>query len=100
MVMETTIPISSMNDTFNPITRPFSAGYELVENAEVHKYNEDEAIMDYQMFDNLSRRFGKHFVGYIGGLHYQFKRNQSLPSGAVAVPADNHSDPKTLLIQR
>jgi hypothetical protein len=98
--MKSTTLTSSMNDTFNPITRPFSAGYELVENAEIHTYADSEAMMDFEMFDSLTRQFGKSFVGYVDGLHYQFKRERTLPSGAIAVPADNHSDPKALLIQR
>lgn len=89
-----------MSEQFNPVTEPWSAGYDLVQNAEVHQYPEEEAMMDFEMFDALAAQFGQNFVGYIGGLHYQFKRERSVPSGAVAVPRDNHVNPDTLLIQR
>ena len=89
-----------MPEQFRPVTEPFSAGYELVRNAEVHSHGGDEALMDFKMFDALAERFGEPFIGYVGGLHYQFRREKAVPSGAVAVPSHNHDDPDALLIQR
>jgi hypothetical protein len=97
--MGITTPTSSMTDTFQPITLPFSAGYEMVDNADVFAWSEEEAAMDYQMYDALARQYGGFPVGYIDGLHYTFKRERTIPSGAVAVPERNHQDPETLLIQ-
>lgn len=85
---------------FKPITEPFSAGYELVYNAEVHTYPDEEAVMDFEMFKALARRYGEAFIGMVGGLHYQFKPERTVPAGAVAVPETNHDEPAVLLIQR
>jgi hypothetical protein len=82
------------------VTEPFSAGYELVHGAEVHTLNDEEAIMDFEMFNSLEAQFGDPLVGYVGGLHYHFKPERAIPPSAIAVPADNHDDPDTLLIQR
>lgn len=89
-----------MNDTFNPLIEKFSAYYDLVYNAEVHTYPEDTAAMDREMFEALSQMFGEGFIGMVGGLHYQFKPEKTVPGGAVAVPRRNHDEPETLLIQR
>jgi hypothetical protein len=87
-------------NNFKPITEPFSAGYELVHNAEIHTYPDGEAAMDFEMFEALARRFGEAFIGMVGGLHYQFKPEQTVPAGAVAVPESNHDEPAALLIKR
>lgn len=75
---------------FNLITEPFSAGYELVHNAEVHTYPEAEAAMDAEMFEALAERYGERFIGAVEGIHYQFKPETTVPGGAVAVPKRNH----------
>jgi hypothetical protein len=82
------------------VTEPFSAGYELVRNAEVHTYDEDEAIMDAEMLQRLEAQFGQPLIGYVGGLHYQFKPERAVPGNALALPETNHSDPGPLLVQR
>lgn len=97
----TTLTSLMTNNTYNPVTLPFSGGYELVQNAEVRTYGDDEAIMDFEMLQSLEHRFGRPLVGFIGGLHYQFKSEKTIPAGSVAIPSDNHSnDPDALLIQK
>lgn len=88
-----------MNDTFKPAIQTFSESYDLIHNADIHLYGDEEAIMDKIMHEELSRRFGRHFSGKIGSLHYIFKPEQSIPKGSVAVPADNHDNPDALLIK-
>jgi len=85
---------------FNLITEPFSAGYDLVHNAEVHTYSEAEAVMDPEMFSALAEQYGERFVGAVGGLHYQFKPERTVPGGAVAVPEHNHKDGADALLIR
>jgi hypothetical protein len=90
-----------MNDgDFHPALREFSAGYRLVENAEVVTYPEDDAQMGLEMYDALTRRFGRHFLGKVGNSHYEFERGTCIPAGMVAVPERNHDDPDALLIQK
>ena len=81
------------------VTAPFSRRYDLVLNAEVHKITDSEAIMDEEMFRALSKQFGSPVIGQVGGLHYHFKPERAIPSGAVAVPERNHDEPDTLLVQ-
>jgi hypothetical protein len=82
-----------------PVTEPFSAGYELVHNAEVFTH-EGEAIMDREMAQALAERFPLPLIGQVGGLHYQFELCSSIPGMSLAVPERNHDDPDVLLIQR
>lgn len=82
------------------VTEPFSSGYELIHNATVHTFEQDEAIMDIDLFDALQAQFGEPVIGYVGGLHYHFKPERSIPPSALAVPERNHDDPQTLLVQR
>lgn len=82
------------------VTEPFSSGYELVHGAEVHTYADDEAMMDFGMFNSLEAQFGYPLVGYVDGLHYQFKPSGSMPDSSLAVPERNHDDPEVLMIQR
>lgn len=89
-----------MPETFKPVTEKFSAGYELVHNADVVTYSDPEAIMDSTMLQSLRERFGYPVIGYVGGLHYQFKASDSILTGTLAIPEDNHQDPDELLIQR
>lgn len=84
---------------FRPVTEPFSKGYDLILNAEVYEWPQEEAIMDSDMFKKLLGQFGSPLVGYVDGLHYHFKPERSIPQGAVAVPEDNHVEAETLLIQ-
>lgn len=83
-----------------PLTEPFSARYDLVCNAEVFTWPDEEAVMDAEMFEKLADRFGDPPVGFIEGLHYHFKPEASVPGASVAVPEDNHADPSALLIQK
>jgi hypothetical protein len=85
---------------FNPVTESFSAGYDMVHNAEVITYDDEEAIMDYDMLEALEERFGRPLVGFIGGLHYQFKPERSIPPASVAVPKDNHDRPSSFLVRK
>lgn len=87
-----------MNDTLT--TEPWSAGYDLVHNTEIFQTRDDEAAMDVDMLRALEEQFGSPLVGYVGGLHYQFKAESSVPPKAVTVPRRNHDDPRALLIQR
>jgi len=89
-----------MNDTmFCPQTSRFSAGYSLVENATVVKHDADEAVMDHEMYNALSKMFPDPIIGFVDGLHYQFKRIENIPAGMVAVPKRNHDNPETFLVQ-
>jgi len=85
---------------FNPVTEPFSAEYDLVHNAEVHTYPEGEAAMDAEMFSALAEQYGERFTGAVEGLHYQFKPETTVPSGAVAVPKHNHRNGADVLLIR
>ncbi len=89
-----------MTNPNNLITEPFSDGYSLVLDVDVYQHNSDTAIIDVELLDSLRQRFPSPIIGYIGGLHYQFKPEIGIPSGAVALPEDNHDDPDALLIQR
>jgi hypothetical protein len=92
-----------MNDSgFTPVVSVFSAGYDLVENAQVQPWSQDEAAMDYEMFEKLQSRFGggAGLIGSVGGIHYCFKPVGGIPRGAVAVPERNHDNPEALLIQK
>jgi hypothetical protein len=82
------------------VTESFSSGYELVHGAEVLTLDDEEAIMDFEMFEALETQFGDPLVGYVDGLHYHFKPEKSIPTSTLAVPALNHDNPDTLLIQR
>lgn len=88
------------NPYFEPETESFSAGYELVGNARVHLHGGDKAIIDFDMLDALREEFGAPVIGYIGGRHYQFEPQKTIPSGSAAVPEDRHDDPAGLLIQK
>lgn len=93
-----TTRVSLMADQI--FTEPFSTGYELVHGATVHTYEDGEAVMDYEMFEQLEGQFGQPLVGYVEGLHYHFKPSGSVPRSSLALPAANHDDPDALLIQR
>lgn len=82
------------------VTEPFSAGYELVHGVRVFTVEQEDAIMDFEMFNHLKTKFGEPLIGAVEGLHYYFKPERSIPASAIAVPERNHSDPDTLLIQR
>lgn len=82
------------------ITEHFSAGYELIHGARIHTLDQEEAVMDYELLNLLKSMFGEPVVGYIDGIHYQFKPERSIPADALAVPADNHEQPDTLLVQK
>jgi hypothetical protein len=81
------------------ITETFSAGYELVHGADVFTHK-GEAVMDEEMLSALQQRFSAPVVGRVGGLHYQFKAQNSIPGMSVAVPEGTHDSPDTLLIQK
>jgi hypothetical protein len=85
---------------FHPELTTFSKEYRLVRNAEVITAPGDLAEMGYEMWDALARRFGKHFLGMVEGLHYQFEPAKNIPAGTVVVPKQNHDDPEALLVQR
>lgn len=83
-----------------PHITPFSARYDLIENAEAITYPDEEATMDWTMFEALKREFGNPVIGRISNLHYSFRPEKMMPKNAVAVPEDNHDDPQALLIPR
>ena len=83
---------------FDLVIESFSAEYDLVHNAEVHTYPEEEAVMDAEMFTAIAEQYGSRFIGKVGGLHYQFKPERTVPSGAVAVPEHNHRDGADVLL--
>ena len=78
----------------------FSSSYELVSNAEVVSYPGDEAVMDYQLYDILEKQFGDPVLCFVGGRHYYFKRQKTVPERTVAVPSSNHDDPSAVLIKK
>lgn len=80
--------------------RPFSAGYKLIQGVEVYEIEDSPAIMDFELLQRLEDRFGEPITGKIENLHYRFKPRRSIPKFGLAVPAQNHDDPDTLLIQR
>jgi hypothetical protein len=82
------------------VTESFSRGYELVYGVDVLTLDDEEAIMDFEMFNSLEAQFGEPLVGYVDGLHYHFKPERSIPPSTLAVPKLNHENPETLLIQR
>lgn len=89
-----------MTHPSRPTVQPFSAHYDLVQSANVFQYSDDEATMDQELLTALEDRFGKPVVGYVDGLHYQFKPQNAVPPNGVVVPERNHDNPQTLLIQR
>lgn len=88
-----------MNDQRRPQTGIFSTEYDIVYNADVLTADQDEAAMDFEMYQSLSQIYGKRFMGFIGGLHYQFNPEQTVPADTVIVPDRNHDDPSALLIR-
>jgi hypothetical protein len=78
----------------------FSAAYDIVSNVDVYTLDQDEAVMDSELFKILSKHFGRNFLGMVGGLHYKFKPERSIPAESLAVPERNHDEPETLLIKR
>jgi hypothetical protein len=84
---------------FKPMTEQFAANYKLVQNAEIMTYPGEKARMDEDMHEALVKEFGQYFMGMIGGLHYQFISEKTIPMGRVAVPEDGHDDPDALLIR-
>jgi len=87
-----------MNET-PPGTEDFSAGYALVHDARVFTHD-GQAVMDEEMLTRLRRYVGGEVIGMIGGRHYKFIPENSVPATTVAVPKRNHDDPDTLLIQK
>lgn len=81
-----------------PVER-FSASYDIV-HADVRTHQDEEAIMDYELFNALKDYFARPVVGMVGGRHYYFKPETAIPQDTLAVPAMDHDDPDTLLIQR
>lgn len=88
----------------DPQRRPrigkFSAEYEIVYDADVLTVDQDEASMDAEMYQALSEIYGPKFMGFIGGLHYQFNSERTVPADTVVVPNRNHDDPSALLIRK
>lgn len=89
-----------VNDDHTPFIEPFSEQYDIVCNAEIYTFSHPEAVMDFELFAVLEEIFGKHFLGKIGDMHYEFKPENAIPRGGVAVPEAQHDDPDVLLIQR
>lgn len=89
-----------MGSPYQLITEPWSRSYDLIPNAEIHTYGDDEAVMDFEMYEALEQQFGNPVVGYVGGLHYHFIPERTVPQGSVAVPEHRHDDPSAFLIQR
>jgi hypothetical protein len=65
---------------------PFSRDYDLVLDAEVHTWGEEEAHMDVEMYEELAFRVGEPIIGMVGGLHYQFKPSTQVLRDSCAVP--------------
>lgn len=82
------------------VTQRFSGSYDLVHGVRVFTVEQDDAVMDFEMFDRLEAQYGRPLVGCVGGLNYQFKPERSIPASAIAVPERNHDDPDALLVQR
>ena len=79
----------------------FSAGYILVENVEVRRWSDELAGMPFDLYDSLAIYNGEPVIGYVGGLHYEFRPMYGIPDKTVAVPRHNHSrDPGPFLLQK
>lgn len=90
-----------MNDySSNVVTERWSRSYDIVHNVKVRTYDKAEAIMDEELFAELSATFPRPLIGYLEGIHYQFKPVSWIPAGSVAVPEDNHSGEPAFLIQK
>jgi len=71
------------------LLEPWSRDYLLASTARVYPYRGDHAIMDPVMFEELYCALGE-VVGFVDGLHYEFKTEQTIPAGAAAVPRSDH----------
>ncbi|UBF20328.1 hypothetical protein HCTV-8_gp3 [Haloarcula virus HCTV-8] len=67
----------------------FSAGYALVRDATVQTWAEEEAHMDVDLYDELTYHLGEPIIGFVGGLHYQFRPSKQVLTDQCAVPRRN-----------
>jgi hypothetical protein len=82
-------------------SQKFSAGYEIVHNATVRRWDEDLAVMDSELYRDLANEFQSPVVGYIDGVHYQFTPSNQVLSHECAIPGENiETDDPALLIWR
>lgn len=81
------------------LTQPFSERYEMVHKANVFLHK-GKAIIDEELARALGERFSRPIVGRVGGLHYQFKPESSVPGMSVAVPESRHHSDDVLLIRK
>ena len=99
-IRSTTRPSLTMsNKPPKVVTQPFSAGYEIVHTASVQTWQDDEAAMDFEMYETLAEHCGGRPLGFIEGRHYDFVPEVSVPSNVVSVPESAHDDPSVLLIK-
>lgn len=81
----------------------FSRDYLIAPNVTVETYDEADAIMDADLFEDLTLQAGVEPLGYIDGVHYEFLPRESIPHYTVAVPRSKHrgiDGPLELLIHR
>lgn len=84
-----------------PLCSDFSAGYILVEGIETCRWSDELAGMPYDLYETLAIYNGEPVIGYVGGLHYEFRPMYGIPARTVAVPRDNHDqDPGPFLLQK
>ena len=81
---------------------PFSSKYAIVEGVRVFTWNDDLAVMDYELYNGLAGRVGEPVLGRVGGLTYEFIPSRQVPAESVNIPADRHNGttPDTLLVQK
>lgn len=86
------------------LLEPWNQQYLLAPHADVLTYGDENAVIDPVLHDHLRRVLGDPVVGYINGIHYEFRREESVPADTAVVPARNHDVPEgeelTLLVAR
>lgn len=64
----------------------FSEGYVLAPTVEVNEHNGEEAMLDFEVYEDLVRVLGEPIIGFTGGLHYQFVPSDRVPAERAAIP--------------
>ena len=81
----------------------FSRDYDLVLDAEVQTWREEEAHMDVDLYEDLVLRLGEPIIGMVGGINYQFKPSKQVLNYQCAVPRryrGRRVSGSTLLVRR
>ncbi|UBF19076.1 hypothetical protein HRTV-17_gp3 [Halorubrum phage HRTV-17] len=81
----------------------FSRDYDLVLDAEVHTWREEEAHMDVDLYEDLALRLGEPIIGMVGGVNYQFRPSTQVLRDSCAVPRrfrGRRVSGSTLLVRR